>query len=74
MSNMDKTITAVIESADFDPSYKGEDYVTMTFRVPKETRIGAGIWTLTHVRPLLPEGQPEWSVEKSERAKAKISK
>ena len=41
------TIPAVAERADFGPAYNGEDYVTMTFRVPKDTAALPGIWDLT---------------------------
>jgi hypothetical protein len=49
---MSKTaIPAVAECADFGPAYNGEDYVTLTFRVPKDTGALAGIWDLTPRRP-----------------------
>lgn len=44
---MNKTIEAVAESADFGPAYDGEDYVTLTFRVPKDQHAIPGIWDLT---------------------------
>jgi hypothetical protein len=34
---MDKPIPAVAYSADFGPAYEGETFVTLTFRVPKDT-------------------------------------
>lgn len=54
------TITAVAECADFGPAYKGEDYVTLTFRVPKNTGALPGIWELTHLRP----GTLDWAETK----------
>lgn len=42
-----KAIPAVAERADFGPAYNGEGYVTLTFRVPKDTPAIAGIWDLT---------------------------
>lgn len=44
---MTKPIEAVADSADFGPAYDGEDYVTLTFRVPKDQRAIPGIWDLT---------------------------
>ncbi len=44
---MKASIEAVAERADFGPAYDGEDYVTLTFRVPKATGAIAGIWDLT---------------------------
>lgn len=41
-----KPIRATAESADFEPAYNGEDYVTLTFRVPKDTPAIAGLWDL----------------------------
>jgi hypothetical protein len=43
-------ILAVAESADFGPAYDGEDFVTLTFRVPKSTGAVPGLWELTPVR------------------------
>lgn len=43
---MDKTIDAIIETADFGPAFAGNEYVTVTFRVHKDTRIVAGRWKL----------------------------
>lgn len=43
---LNKTIPGVAERADFGPAYKGEDYVTMTFRIPKDTPAIVGIWDL----------------------------
>jgi hypothetical protein len=43
----DKPIPAVCESADFGPAVmEGESFVTLTFRVPKDTPALAGIWDL----------------------------
>lgn len=61
------TIEAVIETADFGPYYDGEQYVTLTFRVPKDTSCLAGIWDLTP-RGSIPElGRPPWSISKDEK-------
>lgn len=60
---MEKPIEAVAERADFGPAYDGEDYVTMTFRVPKDTPAIPGIWSLT---PLRSGGFP-WAVQKYPR-------
>lgn len=46
-SVIDKPIPAVAERADFGPAYNGEDYVTITFRVPKDTPAVVGTWELT---------------------------
>lgn len=54
------SIEAVAERADFGPAYDGEDYVTLTFRVPKETGAIPGIWDLT---PRCP-GTLEWAATK----------
>jgi hypothetical protein len=57
---MENTIEGVAERADFGPAYKGEEYVTMTFRVPKNTVATPGVWELRPVKP----GWPEWANEK----------
>ena len=54
------TIPAVAEQADFGPAYNGEDYITLTFRVPNDTPASAGIWEL---KPLGPGGF-DWAVQK----------
>lgn len=56
------TIEAVAERADFGPAYAGEDFVTLTFRVPKDTRATPGIWELTPVRP----GTLDWAASKTD--------
>lgn len=56
------TISAVAERADFGPAYHGEDFVTLTFRVPKNTGAIAGIWELTPVRP----GTFDWAESKTD--------
>lgn len=61
---IDKPIPAVAECADFGPSYDGEDYVTLTFRVPKDTPAIAGIWDLIPRRT----GTFHWAVEKQPKA------
>lgn len=61
---MEKTIQAVAERADFGPAYDGEDYVTLTFRVPKDTPAIPGIWDLTPRRP----GSFPWAEQKYPRA------
>jgi hypothetical protein len=43
---INKPIPAVAERADFGPAYNGEDYVTLTFRVPKDTPAIVGKWDL----------------------------
>lgn len=53
-------IEAVAESADFGPAFDGEDYVTLTFRVPKDQRAIAGIWELTPRGP----GTRDWATTK----------
>ena len=57
---MEKTIQGVIERADFGPAYNDEDYVTLTFRVPKSTGAHVGIWDLTPRGP----GSFDWAVQK----------
>ena len=57
---IDKPIPAVAERADFGPAYNGEEYVTMTFRVPKDTPAIVGKWELTP-RGI---GTPDWAVQK----------
>lgn len=44
---LDKPIPTIAESADFGPAYNGEDYITLTFRVPKDTPAIVGTWDLT---------------------------
>lgn len=63
---MTKAIPAVAERADFGPAYDGEDYVTLTFRVPKDTPATAGIWDLTPRRA----GTFAWAKTKDEAAEA----
>ena len=60
MTKAAKTIAAVAECADFGPAYKGEDYVTLTFRVPKNTGAIPGIWDLTPRSP----GTFDWAEDK----------
>jgi hypothetical protein len=57
---IDKPIQAVAERADFGPAYNGEAYVTLTFRVPKDTPAIVGKWDLT------PRGTGtfDWAVQK----------
>lgn len=62
-----KTILAVAERADFGPAYDGEDFVTLTFRVPKSQSAIPGIWELTPLRP----GTFEWAGTKNEAAEAR---
>ena len=58
-----KAIPAIAECADFGPAYNGEDYVTLTFRVPKDTPAIVGTWEL------IPRGGKaasfEWAVQKN---------
>ena len=58
---IDKPIPAVAESADFGPAYNGEEYVTMTFRIPKDIPAIVGKWELT------PRGVGtfDWAVQKN---------
>jgi hypothetical protein len=58
---IDKTIPGVAERADFGPAYNGEDYVTLTFRVPKNTPAIVGKWDLT------PRGAGtfDWAIQKN---------
>ena len=58
---MAKSVPAVAERADFGPAYIGEDYVTLTFRVPKDTGAIPGIWDLT---PRCPGSLP-WAEQKN---------
>lgn len=58
---MTQTVEAVADSADFGPAYDGEDYVTLTFRVPKTQAVIPGIWDLT---PRCP-GTREWATTKN---------
>jgi hypothetical protein len=58
----DKPIPAVAESADFGPAYNGESFVTLTFRVPKDTPALAGIFDLIPRRP----GTFDWAKAKDE--------
>lgn len=60
MSDKFETFAAVIESADFGPSYEGETFVTVTFRCPVTARFSAGIW---HLSPQAP-GMLDWAKEK----------
>ena len=55
-----KPIPAVADRADFGPAYNGEAYVTMTFRVPKDTPAIAGTWEL------IPRGAGtfDWAAQK----------
>ena len=57
---MTKSIEAVAECADFGPAYDGEEYVTLTFRVPKSQAAIPGIWDLT---PRCP-GTRKWAKTK----------
>ena len=63
---LNKPIPAVAECADFGPAYEGEDYVTLTFRVPKDTPATVGKWDLT------PRGTGtfDWAVQKNAPAVA----
>ena len=58
---VDKPIPAVAYSADFGPAYEGETFVTLTFRVPKDTPAIAGIWDLIPRRP----GMLDWAESKN---------
>lgn len=56
-----KPIPAVAERADFGPAYNGEEYVTLTFRVPKDVPAIVGTWDL------IPRGAGgfDWAVQKN---------
>lgn len=58
----ERSFSAVIERADFGPAYAGEDFVTLTFRVPKDTPALVGVWELTHKRP----GTFDWAASKTD--------
>ena len=59
MSNFPcRTFKGVAECADFGPASNGEDFVTMTFRVPKDTPAYARIWNLSPQGP----GTFDWAV------------
>jgi hypothetical protein len=55
-----KPFPAVAERADFGPAYNGEEYVTLTFRVPKDTPAMCGIFDITPLRA----GTFDWAVQK----------
>ncbi len=56
-----KTFPGVAERADFSAAYEGESYVTLTFRVPKDTPALAGIWDLTPRK----RGTFDWATTKN---------
>ncbi len=56
-------IDAVMESADFGPSYEGESFVTVTLRVPRYTGVGAGLYSLEWKSC----ERPQWSYAKDEQ-------
>jgi hypothetical protein len=60
-------IDAVMESADFGPAYEGETFVTVTLRVPKDTRVGPGVHTIEFKEI----GKPAWAEAKDEQQYAK---
>lgn len=53
-------VPAVAERADFGPAYNGEEYITLTFRVPKEVPAIAGTWDLIPRGP----GSFDWAKQK----------
>jgi hypothetical protein len=55
-----ESIPAVAERADFGPAYNGEAYVTLTFRVPKDTPALAGKFDLIPRGP----GTFDWAEQK----------
>lgn len=57
---MTKSVIAVADCADFGPAYDGEDYVTLTFRVPKDTAAMPGIFDITLRGP----GTFDWAATK----------
>lgn len=61
------TIEAVAESADFGPAHEGESFVTVTLRIPKDVRFGAGIYSLEFKAI----GKPAWAQAKDEAQYAK---
>jgi len=61
---MSKTIQAVAESADFGPAYDGENFVTLTFRVPKNTPAYMGKFDLIPRGP----GTFWWALSNEQKA------
>ena len=50
-------IKAVVDAADFSPAHDGEQFFTITFRVPADTKVVAGVYDLVPLGP----GTPEWA-------------
>ncbi len=61
---MSEKIPAVAEQADFGPAYEGENYVTLTFRVPKNTPAYAGKFDLIPRGP----GTFWWALSNADKA------
>lgn len=64
---MREPIQAVAERADFGPAYDGENFITLTFRVPKNTPAYVGKF---HLIPRGP-GTFWWAISNEERAAGK---
>jgi hypothetical protein len=52
-------IEALMESADFEPDGHQEPFITVTLRVPRDTRVSPGIYHLEWQR--LAQPKPEWA-------------
>ena len=52
-------IEALMESADFEPDGRQSSYVTVTLRVPRDTKITPGIYNLEWQRHQIP--MPAWA-------------
>ena len=61
---MSNAIPAVAESADFGPAYEGENFVTLTFRVPKNTPAYTGKFDLIPRGP----GTFWWALSNEQKA------
>lgn len=55
-----KPIEAVAESANFCPAFHGQEYITLTFRVPKSQGVRPGIWELKAIGA----GSRDWAIQK----------
>ena len=61
---MSARILAVAERADFGPAYEGENFITLTFRVPKNTPAYVGKFDLIPRGP----GTFWWALSNEEKA------
>ena len=57
-------IEAMIECADFEPGGCAEAFITVTLRVPKDTRVSPGIYHLEWQR--LADPKPQWAIAHDE--------